>query len=76
MDDLESYDEEGNTALFKAAYFGNYNMIKRLFTAGANPNKPNRNRITPLMAAASEAPPDVVALLLDSGVSVDVRNEA
>jgi len=76
LDDPESYDEEGNTALFKAAYFGNYNMIKRLLTAGANPNEPNRNRITPLMAAASEAHPDVVALLLDSGVSVDARNES
>ncbi|KAI5850173.1 ankyrin repeat-containing domain protein, partial [Morchella snyderi] len=45
--------------------------VKRLIAMGADVNQPNKNRLSCLATAISERNPDIVKLLLESGVSLD-----
>ena len=49
-------------------------MIKRLITKGANVNVANNLGITPLMAAALDAPVTLLQFLLDNGADPDARD--
>lgn len=61
---IETTDERGNTLLTRASLFGNTRIIKLLLKRGADPNRANKNKVTPLMAAAMEHRIEIIDLLL------------
>jgi ankyrin repeat protein len=61
---IETTDERGNTLLIRAALFGHNQIVKLLLKRGADPNRANTNKITPLMAAAMEHRIEIIDLLL------------
>lgn len=52
--DVDAADGAERTALWHAASAGNLTMIQILFKHGADPNAPDRDGITPLIAALKE----------------------
>jgi cytochrome c551/c552 len=63
----------GSTPLMSAALYGDADLVKRLLTAGADPNAVNSAGATALMWAAPD--PDKMRLLLDAGADVNARSE-
>lgn len=52
--DIDTADAAERTALWHAASAGDLDMIQMLFKHGADPNAPDRDGITPLIAALKE----------------------
>ncbi len=68
-------DENGITALMKAAKEGNDWTIRTLMEAGANVNARDKDGWTALMYAVRyQSSKSVVSLLIDGGASIQVRN--
>ena len=63
----------GSTPLMAAALYGDAALVKRLLTAGADPNAANSAGATALMWAVPD--PDKMRLLLDAGADVNARSE-
>ena len=67
--------EEGNTALIKAAQWGNVQAIGALLDKGADINLPNTLGATPLMAAASTLQTEAVKALLSRGADITKKSK-
>jgi ankyrin repeat protein len=77
---------EGATPLWRAAKTSDVELAEILIAAGADPNIPSRDGISPLMVAAGQGWVDgkslgtedesiaVIRLLLDAGLDVNLRN--
>lgn len=63
----------GSTPLMAAALYGDAALVKRLLTAGADPNVKNSAGATALMWAAPDS--DKMQLLLDAGADVNARSD-
>jgi ankyrin repeat protein len=68
---VDAQDANGNTPLWRAvfAHQGNEEVIGTLLEHGANPDRPNRDGVTPRALAESVADPEV-RQLLDAQVSM------
>lgn len=71
---VHARNDDGNTALMLAAFFGHEDVVKLLLEHGAEVNARNPEGRTPLMFAATFDSPDTVELLLADGAAVDVRD--
>jgi ankyrin repeat protein len=60
-------DEDGNTLLHTAAYYGNKEVVEILLAHGEAINVKNKRGETPLQVAASSKHPDIVELLRQHG---------
>ena len=71
--DIDAVDENGSTALHRAARKGDVSKVERLVAAGANVDaRTARARdSTPLMLATLFKHFDVLRLLLDRGADID-----
>jgi ankyrin repeat protein len=63
----------GSTPLMAAALYGEAALVKRLLTAGADPNATNSAGATALIWAAPD--PEKMRLLLDAGADVNARSD-
>ncbi len=68
--------KEGDLALHVAADRGHVAAARALLDGGAAVDAPGGDGATPLMRATAAAQPDVVALLLNRGASVQLRDAA
>ena len=78
--EVDSYDENGKTALINAALKKDFNQVKSLLEKGANVNLPELKGLkgTPLMYATSTNDLKLCALLIDEGAEInqlDVNND-
>jgi cytohesin len=64
----------GDTALARAVYFGNDDVVEYLLSVGANPNAANDGQDTPFHVAIHRSPPEMVRRLLQAGGHVNARN--
>lgn len=72
---VDSADNDGETALMKAADKGNAMAVKLLLAAGANANARDEDGETALMMAADEGRTEVVRLLVAAGAELDLRDK-
>src|SRR5262245_43953660 len=70
--DVDAYDQDGMTALHRAARAGDSAKARTLLAAGANVNLANRYGITPLRLAATNGDAVMVAALLEAGADANV----
>ena len=73
--DLETRDEEYNTALHLSAQRGHENVLRLLLQRGMVVNTRRRNNFTPLMAAAQEGHYRVARLLIKSGADLNLQSD-
>jgi ankyrin repeat protein len=66
-------DQDGNTALHKAAYKNNATAIKQLIKDGANPNTPGIMLFTPLHIATLKENIEIMKILIAAGADVNAR---
>src|SRR5262249_16005697 len=66
-------DANGATPLMAASLYGDAALVKRLLTAGADPNAANRLGATALMWATPDV--DKLSLLLNAGADVSARSD-
>ncbi|VDM32427.1 unnamed protein product [Hydatigera taeniaeformis] len=66
-------DSSGRTVLHWSSCGGHIELVKRLIQGGCLPDEPDSSGWTPLMIAVSAGREDVVAYLLNAGLSVDVN---
>lgn len=66
-------DDDGNTALHKAAEFGKRDMIEMLLACGANPNFKGEDGFTPLHIAVNKRQSGIASLLMSRGADVNAR---
>lgn len=71
---INAKDENGNTALRWAAYWGLFDRADQLLKHGAKINEQNDNGDTALMAALANDRPKVANLLLSHGADVSLVN--
>jgi len=64
---VDAVDEQGCTALLRAASSGQYAVVDQLLAYHANPCHTNKKGVTPLAAAISAQHSQIVAALLDAG---------
>ena len=72
--DVNTSDNNGNTALIWAAFKGHANIVILLLNRGADVNATNNDGITALMWAAENGHTHVVRSLLDNGADVNATN--
>lgn len=73
--DINTGDEDAETALMKAADKGNLYAVKTLIAAGANVNQSDEDAETALMKAADEGHTEVVKALLSAGADINATDE-
>ncbi|MBR1602517.1 MAG: ankyrin repeat domain-containing protein [Synergistaceae bacterium] len=71
---VKTRDMAGRTALWFAASRNNYQAAELLIDAGANPNEPNNDNITPLQAACERPDFNMINLLIEAGADVNKRD--
>ena len=71
---LAASDEHGRTLLYFACKSGFDDMVETLLREGANVNKIQRDKNTPLHVAAFYDHRSVIQLLLDYGARTDIKN--
>jgi hypothetical protein len=69
-------DHKGNSLLMLAAYHGHVDAVRALLKAGADPDRRNDRRQTPLGGAAFKGYADTVMLLIEHGADIDADNGA
>ena len=67
--DINAPDENGNTALHRAASAGEGTRVDELLQSGADPTVENTNGETPVYAAVAANWPGIVRILIDAGGS-------
>ncbi len=70
----ESLDPEGPSLLWWACRIGRTGLAERLVGSGADINEPDRDQVTPLMAAAAGGERALVELLLSEGAALNDRD--
>lgn len=65
---------DGDTALKRAVYFNNDDVVDYLLSVGASPNSPNDGKVTPFHEALYRSSPRIVACLIEHGADVNSRN--
>ncbi|KFY32242.1 hypothetical protein V493_00375 [Pseudogymnoascus sp. VKM F-4281 (FW-2241)] len=70
-----SNDENGQTALMRAACHGNTSAVELLLRVGADANSKGANDITPLMCAVGSRNCQCVELLVNAGADVKLKME-
>uniref|UniRef100_A0A6N2KC42 Potassium channel n=1 Tax=Salix viminalis TaxID=40686 RepID=A0A6N2KC42_SALVM len=72
---IEKSESELAMRLNCAAFNGDYYRLKRLIGAGADPNKADYDRRSPLHIAASKGYEDISLLLIEQGVDVNISDK-
>lgn len=72
---IEKSESELAMRLNCAAFDGDYYRLKRLIEAGADPNKADYDRRSPLHVAASKGDGDISQLLIEHGVDVNISDK-
>ncbi|KAJ6418648.1 hypothetical protein OIU84_001921 [Salix udensis] len=72
---IEKSESELAMRLNCAAFNGDYYRLKRLIGAGADPNKADYDRRSPLHIAASKGYEDISMLLIEQGVDVNISDK-
>lgn len=70
--DINSNDQEGNTALMEAVKKGYAKAVKTLVQNGADINMSDVYGVTPIVEAAGRGYVEIVKMLLSNGANVDV----
>jgi len=72
---LEAKNNDGCTALFLAAHYGNKEIVKRLVDAGADLKAVDSNGATGLIIAASNGQANIVEMLMElDDVDLEAKN--
>ena len=71
--DVNGFMENGVTALLKASFNGNADVVKFLLSSGANIDSADDAGVSPLWVASQEGHMEIVQCLLASGAEVDLR---
>jgi len=74
--DVNTPEADGTTALHRAVYAGDARQVRSLLQAGARPEAANRYGMTPLALAAASGNTELLALLVESGASVNAADAA
>ncbi len=72
--DINAVDNEGKTALMKAAWHGHRNLCKLLISKGADINAEDNSGDTALIIAAWHGHREVCELLISKGARVNAMN--
>ncbi len=74
---VNAYSEDGFQPLGLACYFGHYETVEYLITAGAAINSPSKNNLkaAPIQSAAAAGHVKIVMLLLNKGADPNVREQ-
>ena len=67
-------DNDGETAVYWACYYGDHSAVTTLLNSGADPNIPTKNGETPLLAASKNGHNEIVELLLKANVITNNQN--
>jgi len=70
---LDASDEQGCTALLRAAGGGHLELVRQLLERGANLHHVSHSGVTPLSAAVSMGHTSVIACLLQAGAEIEHR---
>jgi len=73
--DLETRDQDGDTALTNAAMEGQEKIVKLLLERGANINARNGSGNSALIFAIRRAHEEIAQILIDHGADINTRNE-
>lgn len=72
---INSTNNDGDTALMKAADDGKLDAVKTLLSSGANVNARNESGETALMLAADEGHTEIVKELIAAGADIHLHDE-
>lgn len=70
---VEAQDGEGSTALLKAVERSDAKMVEALLAARASPNVANKEKLSPLYAAAKNGSQEVVEQLIKAGAELEPK---
>ena len=73
--DFHAKNDNGETPLHSASYYGRIEVVKALLAAGANVNAKNKYDETPLHVAAEKGQVEVVEALLEAGADVKAKDK-
>ena len=76
---VDAEDSAHATSVWQAALGGNPAVLERFIEMGVDPNRPNKQGVTPLMVAAASGNKEIVDILLRHHVeqcAVDVRGRS
>lgn len=74
-DKHDAFGTKGATALTEAAWNGAYDVVSYLIDVGANVNKKDSRKASPIHHAAKQGHSDVITLLIKSGAHIDARDK-
>lgn len=74
---INTYSDDGFTALGLACFFGNYNVITFLLSKNADPNIASNNafKVAPLHSACAISNFEIAKLLIQNGADVNARQQ-
>ena len=72
--DVNQKDEDGNTALMRASYWGYKEVVELLIRNGADVNQKDEDGNTALMRASCGGRKEVVELLIQKGADVNAKS--
>ncbi len=72
---IDSFDEDGRTALIWASFFGKENLVKWLIKKGANLNSQDRSGYCSLHFCSQEGNIKIAKILLENKANVNVQDE-
>lgn len=71
---LNLENNDGNTVLHLAAGKDDSDLLQIILKSGANPNQPNKNRLTPFEEACAKSKnPDFLKLLVNAGATINPK---
>ena len=73
--DFHAKNDNGETPIHSASYYGRIEVVKALLAAGANVNAKNEYDETPLHVAAEKGQVGVVEALLEAGADVNAKDK-
>lgn len=72
--DLNYVNDDNDTALNKATFWGRLDIAKFLIEKGADVNKGDKFNVTPLMVAAHREELDIAKFFIEKGANVNAKN--